>query len=205
VSGAAGSNECPAGSVRIETEAACRTAVAAAGKTLRLVWTNSSSPRGCYHSTRSNNAYFNTDAVGAGSSGYQLLCAADTTGALPSMHRCACVCMPARARDRAWWVRALWRRHVGTSAHCADCAARQRRCGGVVWARFAHRSVVGQTLVWCRPIGYSRGPVGYSRSASPRQVGAGRWGVDASGNMLQRTAPRSGNVYIGTHGVLTGY
>ncbi len=31
VSGAEGSNVCPAGSARIETEAACRTAVAAAG------------------------------------------------------------------------------------------------------------------------------------------------------------------------------
>jgi hypothetical protein len=47
----------------------------------------------------------------------------------------------------------------------------------------------------------------------PSQVGAGRWGVGASGNMWQRTAPSSGSVYKGTHGgcsrgthrVLTGY
>ncbi len=84
VSGAAGSNECPAGSVRIETEAACRTAAAAAGKTFASVVTLSTAPRGCYYVTSSNNAYFNTHAVGAGVSSRQLLCAAlDTTGAPP--------------------------------------------------------------------------------------------------------------------------
>jgi hypothetical protein len=85
VSGAAGSNECPAGSARIETEAACRTAAAAAGKTVGsypFVETYSNYPRGCYYDT--NNAYFNTHAVGAGWSGGQPLCAAlATTGAPP--------------------------------------------------------------------------------------------------------------------------
>ncbi len=110
MSGAAGSNECPAGSVRIVTEAACRTAVAAAGKTpstSTFVGTDSYYPRGCYFST-SNLAYFNTDAVGAGYS-TQLLCAAATTGAPPPMR----------------------------AAALRVCAAgvRQRRCGGAVWAR----------------------------------------------------------------------
>ncbi len=84
VSGAAGSNECPAGSVRIETEAACRTAAAAAGKTpwSRFVETYPTFPRGCFYDTSNKAAYFNTHAVGAGDSYVQLLCAAlATTGA----------------------------------------------------------------------------------------------------------------------------
>jgi hypothetical protein len=91
VSGAVWSNECPAGSVRIETEAACRTAAAAAGKTpgSPFVVPSFYTPRGCYYFPANSNAYFNPDAVGAGGS-TQLLCAAlDTTGAPP--HR-ACVC-----------------------------------------------------------------------------------------------------------------
>ncbi len=82
VSGAVNSNECPAGSVRIETEAACRTAVAAAGKTPMpgSPWTNfvisdPDRPRGCYYSSL-NYAFFNTHAVGAGHPYAQLLCAA---------------------------------------------------------------------------------------------------------------------------------
>ena len=87
VSGAAGSNACPAGSVRIETEAACRTAAAAAGKTFQSVVSYSTSPRGCsYYYT---SAYLNTDAFGGGSTSYQLLCAAGTTGAPPLRRRCA--------------------------------------------------------------------------------------------------------------------
>ena len=84
VSGAAGSNECPAGSMRIEAEAACRTAAAATGKapnTVGFVVTYSGYPRGCYYTTILNNAYLNTHAVGAGNSYTQLLCAAVTTGA----------------------------------------------------------------------------------------------------------------------------
>ncbi len=87
VSGAAGSNECPAGSVRIETEAACRTAVAAAGKVFQFVRTSSTAPRGCYHSSSSSNAFFNTHVVGAGIATSQLLCAAITTGALLTRRR----------------------------------------------------------------------------------------------------------------------
>ncbi len=88
VSGADGSNECPAGSGRIEAEAACRAAAAAAGKPFMLVGTYAAYPRGCYYLASSNNAVFNTHAVGAGYSNYLLLCAAlaVTTGA-PPPHR----------------------------------------------------------------------------------------------------------------------
>jgi hypothetical protein len=92
VSGAAGSNECPAGSVRIETEEACRTAAVAAGKTFSTVGSYAYSPRGCYYFTSSSNAFFNTHVVGAGSSSTQLLCAADTTGAPPHA-----LCTPKRS------------------------------------------------------------------------------------------------------------
>jgi hypothetical protein len=88
LSGAAGSNECPAGSARIETEAACRTAAAAAGKAFRSVVTDPGDPRGCFYFTDNNVAFFNTDAVGGGVSGAQLMCAAVTTGA-PLARRCA--------------------------------------------------------------------------------------------------------------------
>ncbi len=73
VSGADGSNECPAGSVRIEAEAACRTAAAAAGKTFDAVLTADYFPRGCYYDT--NTAWLNADYRGAGFPGYQPLCA----------------------------------------------------------------------------------------------------------------------------------
>ncbi len=89
VSGAAGSNECPAGSVRIEAEVTCRTAFTAAGKTAGspFVVTVSTEPRGCNYFTRSNIAYFNADAVGAGNPNVQLLCAAAASGAPPSAAR----------------------------------------------------------------------------------------------------------------------
>jgi hypothetical protein len=119
VSGAAGSNECPAGSVRIETEAACRTAATAAGKTpststsLPFVQTYPAYPRGCYFTTNSN-AWFNTHAVGAGNPYYQLLCAALAATGAPLKRRrrtdarsactgarayrhCACTARPSRA------------------------------------------------------------------------------------------------------------
>ncbi len=85
VSGAAGSNACPAGSVRIETEAACRTAAAAAGKVVlpSFLQNDPDYPKGCY-TTSSNTAYFNTDAVGARCVLTQwLLCAAVTTSGAP--------------------------------------------------------------------------------------------------------------------------
>jgi hypothetical protein len=87
------SNVCPAGSVRIETEAACRTAVAAAGKRIdsSFVVTDSGYPRGCFNTgcdpvdPSCNYAYFNAHPLGAvpTSYGQRLLCAAVTTGAPP--------------------------------------------------------------------------------------------------------------------------
>ncbi len=130
VSGAAGSNACPAGYAWIEAEAACRTAAIAAGKApgSPFVETDPTSPRGCY--TSNNNAFFNTDPVGAGYRGWQLLCAATaiTTGALPSLPMLRRVCTGASApqwhvRDRACGVPAILRRHVGVSAHCGLCGA----------------------------------------------------------------------------------
>jgi hypothetical protein len=84
VSGDLGSNECPAGSARIEAEAECLTAAAAAGKTpwSTFVETNAYAPRGCYYDSY-NDANLNAHAVGAGNLNAQLLCAAATTGALP--------------------------------------------------------------------------------------------------------------------------
>ncbi len=123
VSGAVGSNACPAGSVRIETEAACRAAAAAAGKTIlesTFVQTLPYEPRGCYFWTSSNRAYFNTHAVGAGSSGSRLLCATVTAGA------------PLKRRRRTDARRAC----TGARAcrHRA-CAARPSRAVGVVHGR----------------------------------------------------------------------
>jgi hypothetical protein len=80
VAGAAGSNECPAGSAQIVTEAACGTAVILTGKYANpsFVQTNEFAPRGCYYTTVLNTAYFNEHAAGAGYSGAQLLCAVIT-------------------------------------------------------------------------------------------------------------------------------
>ncbi len=87
VSGDYDSNACPAGSARIETEAACRTAVVAAGKTFAAVVTDSGNPRGCYYVTGGTNADFNTHAVGTGWFSAQPLCAAlATTGARVPNH-----------------------------------------------------------------------------------------------------------------------
>ena len=89
MSGATNSNECPAGSVRIEAEAACRTAAVAAGKTAGspFVQTDPFAPRGCYYASDStsvyyNYAYLNPHPDGAGDTTYQLLCAV-TSGAPP--------------------------------------------------------------------------------------------------------------------------
>jgi hypothetical protein len=90
VPGAAGSNACPAGSVRIEAEAACRAAAAAAGMTPStstshpFVLTSPVYPRGCF-STGTDIAWFNIHAVGAGYS-TQLLCAALVTTGAPPPH-----------------------------------------------------------------------------------------------------------------------
>ena len=71
--------------MRIETEAACRTAAAAAGKTFAGVETVLTWPRGCLYPIDTYGVNFNRNAVGAGHSCYRLLCAAvvSTTGAPP--------------------------------------------------------------------------------------------------------------------------
>ncbi len=98
VAGADDSNACPAGSVRIETEAACRAAALAAGTRIPsgFMVTDSSVPRGCYYYIIGDYAYFNTHAVGAGSFLTRLLCAAVTTGALPLRLRFGRACTPMR-------------------------------------------------------------------------------------------------------------
>ncbi len=177
VSGAAGSNECPAGSVRIETEAACRTAVTAAGKIFDGVSTDPEFPRGCQYYTRSDDAFFNVHAVGAGRSISQLLCATvDTTGApLPRRRRtdARSACTGARAcRHRAWTVRhsqavcIIHGRHIDTHTYINryifpdiypyDADGARRRC------RAAQGSAGGR-----RTGGHGRGHVrvreGYSK------------------------------------------
>ncbi len=124
VSGAAGSNECPAGSVRIEAEAACRTAATAAGKTVGFSYEGyyyfsgslASDPRGCYYATIGDYAYFNTHAVGASNSYYQLLCAAvATTAGAPLKRRRRTDARSAPARARADTARVL----RGPQGRCA--------------------------------------------------------------------------------------
>jgi hypothetical protein len=121
VSGAAGSNECPAGSARIATEAACRTAAAAAGKYFRDVTTESGYPRGCYIWT-TDYAYFNPHAVGAGNSEAQLLCTAVTTGA-PAPLNDARACTHRRVQRHC--ARVLIAR--ARSCVCCGCSAVPRR------------------------------------------------------------------------------
>ncbi len=114
------SNECPAGSVRIETEAACRTAAAAAGKRIdsSFVVTDSGYPRGCFSADcyrtptvepYCNYAYFNAHPLGAvpTSYGLRLLCAAVATGAPPRACTRGCACV----RRRVTYGRAVSYRH----------------------------------------------------------------------------------------------
>ncbi len=159
VSGDAGSIECPAGSVQIETEAACRTAAAAAGKTFAAVSAVSAVPRGCYYRTSTNLAYFNTHAVGAGSSTARLLCAALATAGAPlKRHRrtgARSACTGARAcRHRAcaarhsravcvihgWHIDAhtYTTRYLYTYVFTYDADGARRRC------RVAHGSAGGR-------------------------------------------------------------
>jgi hypothetical protein len=105
--------------VRIEAEAACRTAAAAAGKPVPsyFVETSSAYPRGCYFT--SNTAWFNTHAVGAGNSYARLLCAAVTAGAPQRRRRTELPFRRAPARARADAARVL----RGTRGRCAQHTA----------------------------------------------------------------------------------
>jgi hypothetical protein len=143
VAGADRSNECPAGSVRIETEAACRTAAAAAGKTVpsAFVETDPYAPRGCYYASMNtsvyfNFAYFNPHPVGFGDTTYRLLCAV-TSGAPPPP--------PLPVRTRAYTCAGSGTVHVQRRvrelhAHVRDraCVVAVRRCTG-----YARRTVPG--------------------------------------------------------------
>jgi hypothetical protein len=110
--------------VRIAAEAACRTAAAAAGKTFSSVLTSSYYPRGCcYYDTYVS---FNTDAVGAGSTSYQLLCAAVTTGA-PSTPLRARACVHRRVQRQC---ACAWTHVVVAEAPARSCGSLWRCCGG---------------------------------------------------------------------------
>ncbi len=163
VSGAAGSTAGPAGSVRIEAAAACRTAAAAAGKTIRessFVETAPAYPRGCYYVTSHNYAYFNTHAVGAGDSYAQLLCAAlaattgapltrvrrtDARGACTGARACrhrACAARPSRAvcvvHGRRIDTHTYTNGYIYTYIYPCDADGARRRC------RAAHGSAGGR-------------------------------------------------------------
>ncbi len=77
----AGSNKCPASSVRIETEAACRRAAAAMGMLFIGANNFSAAPSGCYAkpTTTDRRVYLNTNSQGAGSTTRQLVCTVSAT------------------------------------------------------------------------------------------------------------------------------
>ena len=119
MSGSAGRNECPAGSSRIETEAVCRAAVAATGKTLGspFVDSNPDFPRGCYLMT--NDAFFNQHVPGGSDSGSRLLCSVVSAvvtapESVPPPARRTLV--DPRTRMRTWVCAAL-----GTGAYSRVC------------------------------------------------------------------------------------
>jgi hypothetical protein len=146
VSGASGSNECPAGSGRIETEAACDNAAAAVDKGFRGAVTYPNFPRGCIYALKQQDlVIFNTDAVGAGHAGIQLLCAAAaTTGAPRTDARARTIAQAAgyALACRAWHVKVLKRVRKGYSrklkvaekllrARAASRMGRGRHCTAV--------------------------------------------------------------------------
>ncbi len=150
VSGAAGSNACPAGSVRIETEAACRTAAAAAGKTFGSTSVEADYPRGCYIWTDDNKAYFNPDAVGAGAPDARLLCAAvATTGAPPRAPESG-VCGAALCIACSRGTHGVLCGQRGSRS----CASARLRCGRAAQRRAVHRTTAG---AGCVRTGYRTG------------------------------------------------
>ena len=156
MSGAVGSNECPAGSVRIETAAACRTAATATGKTpsSSFVETYSYVPRGCYSSTSTNAVFFNTDPVGAGYSAAKLLCATATrpTGALPGTHAQTRMHVYTGAHSGTWCPQ----RHLARASALGVCSGTwraQRRTVHVAQCvcgmRAGHVSAILRALCAC--------------------------------------------------------
>ena len=68
-----GSNDCPAGSVRIDTEMACKSAAATLGFEYANNLSNSGRPKGCYGN--GTHWWLNTHATGKASTTRQLVCA----------------------------------------------------------------------------------------------------------------------------------
>jgi hypothetical protein len=165
VAGAAGSNACPAGSVRIETEAACRTAATAAGMTFGSTSVEADYPRGCYIWTDDNKAYFNSGAVGAGAPDARLLCAAvATTGAPPRAlcgsaghtgeRRMGCGTMHRQAHGVLCGVLCGARgQRVGRSCAPRGCGADVSRTGGQCIAPRRALAVCGRGTSWGTPRG----------------------------------------------------
>jgi hypothetical protein len=202
VSADSGSNACPAGSVRIETEAACRIAATAAGKTVdssSFVQPAPRDPRGCYYTSR-NMAYFNPHAVGAGVPGTQLLCAAVTTGAPPPLTyvRNGLVSGPAlegccMVRGNSWGTHTVLRAPPSAANQpksfeqlLRDGAGSARQCGAL-------RSLCGTGLF----IGVL---VGWYEVFTPALVGYSR----GTHRVLTGYSPGTHRVLTGTHGVVPG-
>ena len=200
----------------------CRTAAAAAGKPFSSVVGISDDPRGCYYFTRSNNVYFNTNAVGAGRSTAQLLCAAATTGPLPPRLRFGRACSPMRdccdgmgssgMQGGPNRLRVLpgmgqhmfWQLGIPTAPLCASlgAAARRRRTrtalGRAGYSRGTDRVLMGAHTVLT---GYSNGPFVPRRVlvSLPFAVLAALRGIPCSAVR----AHRYGVARLGTHGHLT--
>jgi hypothetical protein len=182
--GAAGSNECPAGFVWIETQTACRIAAAAVGKTFSLTESSPYFPRGCFYYDGNNWVYFNPHAVGAGRSTDQLLCAAATagaplkrrrrrtdarsacTGARACRHR-ACAARHARAvcvmHGQHIDTRTYINRYIYTYIYTYDANGARRRC------RAAHGSPGGRRTGG-RARGHARVLEGYSNMGTQKAV-----------------------------------
>jgi hypothetical protein len=159
MAGLEGSNACPPGYARIETEAVCNGA-GGERNSIRgtpFVYNDPVWPGGCWgFGTATPNEYymhFNTATPGLDLTGSHMFlwCIIATTGA-PPPRRCARACAPALAAalrmssDARVYVRdcvcvvAVRRRHVGANALCGLCgaAATAGRCGtgtGSVCAR----------------------------------------------------------------------
>ncbi len=81
-----GSNRCPTSYYAIVNAAACATAATAAGKDYFGSETDPSYPSGCFFGQRYGGFFFffNSDAVGAGVRGAQLLCSGAANLARPA-------------------------------------------------------------------------------------------------------------------------
>jgi hypothetical protein len=77
VYGAAGSNDCPTGSTRIDDPTACQNAAVAVAATFSPVESAGSRPKGCYSQSFATGVYvfLNKHATGKGAAGYTPLCA----------------------------------------------------------------------------------------------------------------------------------